>query len=382
MSSGAILLSDPASLASRVHSGLIGFHVQNDDMKLSRTPNARRNLNHFTKISPPVQGAGGWQLKPASGRVAGAVALGIMAAGWNAIVWAGMIGCLSDQHGPDWMFIAFLSVFALVGMVLAVFFVFTLMKALYTPQPMISLSSETVDPQRTTQVRWSFSGSKPLLDLRITLVLREETQYRRGTDTMTDVHVIREIVLFERPEPARDGTLSLTIPPDLPPSFATASNQLVWCLCLRGSVPRLPDVDDVFPLTVRPAAAHQATIELTELPDDTVLPEGTPALSLAGDATPGEAVAGVVNVPGKSVALRLRWTTSGKGDQQSEVACERIVSGGVSAFVLLMPSMPPAWSGTVLSITWALQAIVDGDLLTEVVLSHPKPLLPAADADS
>ena len=328
-----------------------------------------------------MQVAGGWQLKPASERVTVAVVLGIVALGWNAIAWTILISFMSEK-GFVWFFIAFLGVFAVVGLVLAVFFVSMLLKALYTPKPTIELSSETVDPLRATQMRWSFTGSRPLLDLRITLVLREETQYRRGTDTVTDQHQIREVVLYDRPEPARDGTLSLTIPAGLPPSFSTKSNQLVWSLRLRGSVPRLPDVDDEFPLIVRPAILHPASIQITTLPEGTILPEETPPLSLAGSAISGAAVAGVMHVPGKSVVLLLRWSTNGKGDNQSEIACEAPVTGGICGFILTMPNLPPAWSGTVLSITWTLQAVVGTEVLEELILPNlALPSLPQPAAD-
>ena len=311
--------------------------------------------------------------------------LGIIAIGWNGVVWTALIGKMNSTGSSDWFLAIVLSFFAFIGLALAVGFIFALLKALYTPKPTIELSSETVDPLRATQLRWSFTGSKPLLDLRITLVLREETQYRRGTDTVTDQHQIREVVLYDRPEPPRDGTLSLTIPAGLPPSFSTKSNQLVWCLRLRGSVPRLPDVDDEFPLIVRPAILHPASIQVTTLPEGTILPEGTPPLSLAGSAIPGAAVAGVMHVPGKSVVLLLRWSTNGKGDSQSEIACEAPASRGDCGFILTMPSLPPAWSGTVLSITWTLQAVVGSEVIAELALPSlalPSPPQPAADVVS
>ena len=352
-------------------------------MNMDRKPRARMTMGAFTKVTPPTQVPGGWKLKPASGRVAGAVVLGIMATFWNGIVWTGLIGFMKSKNSFDLILVIVLSLFALIGLLLAVFFAYTLLKALYTPKPTIELSSETIDPQRPTQVRWSFAGTKPLLDLRISLVLREECQYRRGTDTMTDRHEVREIILFERPEPARDGSLSLIIPPDLPPSFSTTSNQLVWCLRLRGSVPRLPDVDDEFPLTVRPTQLCAATIQATDLPEGIILPDGTPPLALAGNAITGAAVAGVLNVPGKSVLLRLSWATSGKGDSQTEVACVTTAASGISGFVLTLPTLPPAWSGTVLSVTWHLEALVDDVVVANVPLSAPPlPTLPSTDAAS
>lgn len=354
-------------------------------MKTSASPKVRTSFNGFTTIKPPVQVPGGWRLESSSGRVAGAVIFGILAVGWNGVVWTKLIGSMKSTETSDWILTIVLSVFAFIGVALAALFVVMLLKALYTPKPTIELSSETVDPLRATQLRWSFTGSKPLLDLRITLVLREETQYRRGTDTVTDQHQIREVVLYDRPEPPRDGTLSLTIPAGLPPSFSTKSNQLVWCLRLRGSVPRLPDVDDEFPLIVRPAILHPASIQVTRLPEGTILPEGTPPLSLAGGASPGAAVAGVVHVPGKSVVLRLRWSTNGKGDNQSEIASEAPVTDGVGGFILTMPSLPPAWSGTVLSITWTLQAVVDSELIAALILpslAQPSPAQPATDVVS
>ena len=343
-------------------------------MKNTPKPRAGLTMGGFTKIRAPTQVAGGWQLQPASGRIAGAVVLGIITVFWNGFVWLVLRQMWTDFTWGAIFGTLFLSIFALLGLLLAGLFVHTLLKALFTPRPTLELASDTIDPARTTQVRWSLSGKRPLADLRISLVLREECQYRRGTDTLTDRHEVRELVLFERPEPAHEGTLSLTIPADLPPSFASKNNQLLWCLRLRGSVPKLPDVDDEFPLVVRPATLATASIFATPLPSGSVLPDDTPALALAGQATAGNAVAGVVHVPGRDVHLRLRWSTSGKGDSHSELLCDTLISGGVSAFFLTLPSLPPAWSGTVLSITWQLEAVVENEVIAVLPISSTAPV--------
>ena len=328
----------------------------------------------FTKVRPPTAVAGGWQLRPASGRIVGAAVMGAITLFWNGMVWFMLFQSLKGGLMIASISVLVLGIFALVGVGLAAFFVMALLKALFTPVPTLELAHETIDPLKTTAVRWSFSGNRPLLDLRISLVLREECQYRRGTDTVTDRHEIRDLTLFEHPEPGREGTVTVTIPAGLPPSFAAKNNQLLWCLRLRANVPKLPAVDDEFPVVVRPATVQVAAIVASPLPAGVVLPADTPALALSGHATPGSPVAGIVHLPGKTVHLRLRWSTSGKGENENAHLGDTPIHGGVSGFFVTLPSLPPAWSGTVLSITWHLEAFDGKTVLATLPLPLPLPL--------
>lgn len=331
-------------------------------------------MTSYTTVKPPEEVPGGWRLKPASGRLAGAIVIGCIALFWNGITWTILIGSWRSEHG----FVAggitlFLSIFALLGALMVWAFIHQLLKALFTPRLELTLSTPRLVIGGATELRWSITKAKQhLTDLKISLQLREECQYRRGTDTITDLHEAHAITAYEHGEPDADGRCALLVPTNLPPSFANKSNQLVWSIRLSGSVPGLPDVDDEYPITVEPPQIVTASITPAPLPAGTVLPEDSPLLTLTNGGTgvvPGAPIAGVVRAPGKAVTLRLRWATSGKGDQQGETVVTTLLAADAAGFILILPSLPPLWQGTVLSFTWHLEAEVDGASLTALTLT-------------
>jgi hypothetical protein len=89
---------------------------------------------------------------------------------------------------------------------------------------------------------------------------REEATYRRGTDTHTDKAVFASISLADTGDPGgfATGAGQAQVPRDTMHSFATKNNKIVWCLRVKGEIPRWPDIDDEFPFTVlagRPGVA-------------------------------------------------------------------------------------------------------------------------------
>jgi hypothetical protein len=81
---------------------------------------------------------------------------------------------------------------------------------------------------------------------------------------------------------------------------------------------------------------------------------------------PGETIAGTVRwqleTPPKDVVLRLLWYTQGKGDEDAGLAQEiRLENPGLSeqrSFRLNAPNGPYSFSGTLISLTWALELVV------------------------
>ncbi|BDS06824.1 hypothetical protein NT6N_18640 [Oceaniferula spumae] len=80
--------------------------------------------------------------------------------------------------------------------------------------------------------------------------------------------------------------------------------------------------------------------------------------------TPGDTISGKVTwqqVDGnRQVALRLFWFTSGRGTQDIEVIRELIwpMSEGSADFSLVLPEEPYSFSGTLISLSWALEAVL------------------------
>ena len=81
---------------------------------------------------------------------------------------------------------------------------------------------------------------------------------------------------------------------------------------------------------------------------------------------PGESIAGVLTWQGvenaNRIDIRLIWHTSGKGTQDVGVASSESDSSpgasGKQAFSFVAPSYPCSYSGSLISVSWAIEAIV------------------------
>ena len=93
---------------------------------------------------------------------------------------------------------------------------------------------------------------------------------------------------------------------------------------------------------------------------------------------PGDTVEGTVRwqlpEPPESIELRLFWSTSGKGDQDLEVM-EMVPFGSPGAqdrrtFRVRLPEGPYSFSGKLITLTWALEAVAQpGDRAAHVEIT-------------
>lgn len=82
---------------------------------------------------------------------------------------------------------------------------------------------------------------------------------------------------------------------------------------------------------------------------------------------PGESVAGRATwrevAKARSVAVRLYWTTSGRGTTDTEVVAESAVENptehGETRFSLLLPPAPPSFSGKMITLSWGVELLVE-----------------------
>lgn len=79
--------------------------------------------------------------------------------------------------------------------------------------------------------------------------------------------------------------------------------------------------------------------------------------------TPGDTISGKVQwgaTHGETVELRLFWFTSGKGTQDIEVVQEASwpAGQGQGDFSFPLPNDPYSFSGTLVSLNWALEAVL------------------------
>ena len=213
---------------------------------------ARRVGARAIPIPPPnvvSLSQGGYELKPTSSPKAGCIGMGIFALFWNGIVWT--VFFLHDVPGVAK---AFLSIFLLVGIGLAVAFAYFFL-TLFNPKPTVTVDVNAVRLGGTIKFRWRFEGNTARISLlEVFLTAKESATYRRGTDTSTDTHYFIHQKLHETRERLKIAAdeITITIPADSMHSFDSTNNKIIWAVKLHGDIAKWPDVDLEFPLTVQP----------------------------------------------------------------------------------------------------------------------------------
>lgn len=190
------------------------------------------------------------QLKSASTPGCTFAFIALFALFWNGIVWV-LIATLTQE---GWFPRIFLSVFALVGLGIAVAAAYQFL-SIFNPRAIVSLNRSTVPIGGEIEMRWRFTGNvRRLRGLRISLLAREEATYRRGTSTTTDRTLFVNQVLFETTDRAQmpSGRVAVRIPRGLVHSFSAPNNRILWLISVKGDIPRWPDVSMEFPFSVTP----------------------------------------------------------------------------------------------------------------------------------
>ncbi len=172
---------------------------------------------------------------------------------WNTITWTAFFGVRAKGGGV----VVVVGLFALVGLGLAAAAIYYLL-AIFNPRPVLTLTDNAVRLGGKVDLHYLFERqAQRLVRVLISLDAREEATYRRGTNSVTDRSYFYDQVLLDTREHSAmsQGSLQFTIPPDLMHSFDAPNNKVKWTLRVRGEVPRWPDVDFDFPLTVLPQVA-------------------------------------------------------------------------------------------------------------------------------
>jgi len=161
-------------------------------------------------------------------------------------------GGVPDCHGL--LLTVFAIPFVLAGVVLIGYVLVSFLK-LFNPRVEVRLSANRVRLGDTVDVSWRFAGNAGRIErLEIWLEGSEQATYARGTSRITESEVFRKVNVASTafaPE-IRQGSARLTVPADAVPTFTAPNNRIVWELKIRGSIPRWPDVDVGFELTVLP----------------------------------------------------------------------------------------------------------------------------------
>ncbi len=209
----------------------------------------------------PVEdtGEGSRELKPQTGPLAKLlVSIGI-AVFWNGIVSVFLFQLFDGfrEGDPEWFLLVFLTPFVLIGLGMIGAIVYYAC-ALGNPRFTLTLTEARPRLGDIIGLSWRSNGSpKRLKHLRIYLEGRECATYRRGTDSVTDHSLFFQETVYQNSDAAANasGQIDLAIPAGLMHSFDGGNNKIEWRLRIHGPIHRWPDVDEVYPVTVRPLAS-------------------------------------------------------------------------------------------------------------------------------
>lgn len=196
------------------------------------------------------------------GKAIGLLIIGLF---WNGIVgifvvviWNGGFG------GGTWFAVAFLSFFALVGLLLIYGFFHQLLVALGVGETIVEISADRLAPGQPFEVFVLQAGRMRLKELTLRLVCEEKATYRQGTSTNTaSEKVLDEVLLIVKDAEIDHGRpLQVRgkgrIPFDAMHGFVLGNNKLVWRIEAKGDVHRWPDFTREFAIEVRPEAPVRA----------------------------------------------------------------------------------------------------------------------------
>jgi hypothetical protein len=203
-------------------------------------------------MSARASSSGPLELRPEGARWTQAIAGLLFSLFWNGMV-VFMVLVAIKAHAP-WVALAFLSLFALIGVALLGITVYLFLQ-IFGPRPVVTLARSDLALGDEIGCSWRVVGrSATLTHFRISLCGVESASYRRGTDRTTETHTFHESVVFEtdRPALAARGSATLRIPRDSMHSWDGGDNSISWNLSIEGAVPRWADIDDSFELEVAP----------------------------------------------------------------------------------------------------------------------------------
>lgn len=203
-----------------------------------------------------VKNRGYITLLPTHGVGGKALGFGFMAAFWNGIVGAFVFTAYEGfaQNKPEWGLTLFLIPFVLAGLLLGGLFIRAIL-AMFNPKASLSLSEGSPKLGQQVILQWGFRGKvERIKQLTIVLEGRESARYRVGTNTRTDTHIFytKELLSTDTVWRESNKNLSIEIPSDSMHSFTSSNNAIEWVVKLHGDIPKWADVDDEYPITVRP----------------------------------------------------------------------------------------------------------------------------------
>jgi hypothetical protein len=208
----------------------------------------------FGVTNPQGDVDGPVELKPQATPLGKLIGLIFASLIWNGIVWAIILVSFRDQGRPEGCLIAFLAVFALIGLLL-IYGTFRQFLVLFNPRPKLTLSPGSLPLGGTVYLQWRLSGGTGgVRHFKVTLEGKEEARYRRGTNNYTDREVFALIPLVDTANEYQmaTGSTSFVLPADTIPSFRAEHNRIVWTIKAQLEIANWPDSEEEFEVLVRP----------------------------------------------------------------------------------------------------------------------------------
>jgi hypothetical protein len=207
----------------------------------------------FLAYRLPIESPESWTL----------LGFGLFALLWNSVLTVLAIGAGLDLLGgrTDWLLLALLVPFAIVGIAGIVIFVRRLVLATAIGTTQVEIAAQPLRPGQSYELLLAHGGSGTLESLAMDLELEEQATFRQGTDTRIEKLIIwRKSIQSWRDLNLAPGTrfearATVTIPDLAMHSFTSEHNAVRWSLVVRGTPVRWPPFVRSFPLVVFPAEA-------------------------------------------------------------------------------------------------------------------------------
>lgn len=191
-------------------------------------------------------------LKPASTARVRFLGLLIFALFWNGFVAVAYFAWLNNDH--DVCIVLFMIPFVAVGIGVIIGVIYSFL-AMLNPSAELELLPGALLLGTQATVRWQITGrSDRITKLTLRVEAREEATYQRGTRTTTDTNVFQIIEVAETTSSMQiaRGEGKFDIPANTMHSFKAPHNKIIWSIKVHGEIPKWPDLNDEYPLDVRP----------------------------------------------------------------------------------------------------------------------------------
>lgn len=180
---------------------------------------------------------------------------------WNGILSFPAVEIIQNfQKGrPEWFLTLFMTPFFLVGLGMVGYVGYTVL-AYFNPRIEIAVGTSAVRLGGEIRLKWRLHGrAGRIRRFLLAVEATEAATYQQGTSTTTDREVFFRQTVFESEDPREfsSGKAIFVVPRNSMYSFDAPNNKIIWELVVTGDIPRWPDLDERFELTILPLPANK-----------------------------------------------------------------------------------------------------------------------------